>query len=147
MIRSQINFLTHGANGYDPNYGVPYYVQVGRRVNNVPQLFTTWQDVWNANQANADWLPANNRLPPVIVGYYGPEARLLLIMGVREKLAGADTALNWLLAYRDSTGTSVVDDASLGRPGFAIVYGNDPPGGTEPPPPAPATPTNVRIIR
>jgi hypothetical protein len=146
MIRSQINFLTHGASGYDPNYGVPYYVQVGRRVNNVPQLFTTWQEVWNANQANVDWLPSNNRLPPIIIGYYGLEARLLLIMGSREKLAGADTALNWLLAYRDSTGTSVIDDANNSRPGFAIYFGNDP---TSPfdTPPAPATPTNVRIIR
>ena len=69
MIRSQINFLTNKGAGYDPDFGAPYYVQVGRRVNGVPQLFKTWAEVWAGNQANADWLPGNNHLPPLVNGY------------------------------------------------------------------------------
>jgi hypothetical protein len=127
MISSQINFLTHAVDGYNPEFGLPYYVQVGTKVGGVPIMFTTWAQVWSANQTNPDWLPSGGHVPPLINGYYGPDTRLMLLLGMRHNLPGATAAMNWLLSYRDANGLGILMDTSSNRQGFALAGSGTPP--------------------
>src|SRR5579862_21911 len=59
------------------------------------------------------------RAPGPIIGYYGSDYRMLLLMGVRANMPGADTALQWLMNYT-SSGETVLDDIDW-RSGYALA--------------------------
>jgi hypothetical protein len=142
QIRTQIKFMTPGQQGYPPEYGAPYYPRIGRLVNGTYQHFTTMQEVFNYNHGDQSGWAANDpqpghRLPQPINGYYGPEARILLAMGVRENIPGAAASLAWLQNW-----PGLMGDVN-GRSGFALNFSAA--DGTNPGP-APSAVQNVRIV-
>jgi hypothetical protein len=146
-IQTQVLFMTSGPAGYPPEYGAPYYPRVAKLVNGQIQHFANMQELFAYNHGDLSGYAANDtqpghRLPQPINGYYGPEARLLLIMGVREGLPGAQAALNWLMSYTAGDGGTVLGDVNR-RSGFAVAL---PGASTTPTGPAPAAPQNVRIV-
>jgi hypothetical protein len=146
-IKTQVLFLTSGSAGYPPQYGAPYYPRVARKVDGVVQHFANMAEVFYYNHGDGSGYAANDtqpghRLPQPINGYYGPEARLLLTMGVREGIPGAVNALNWLMSYTDGGGGTVLADVNR-RSGFAVAV---PGSSTTPVGTPPGPPRNLRII-
>jgi hypothetical protein len=132
-IRSQIKLLTSDTAGYPRSYGAPYYPRVGEYVSSSIVLYSSMKSIWDHNY-NPNVTPKPNPMQPII-GYYGPEARLLLTMGAREKIPGAQAALSWLLNYREpASGATVVSDVNH-RAGFAVSLSDD----------VPPVPVNVSV--
>src|SRR5579862_4431676 len=154
-VSTMIKLMT-SAPALPPEYGASvYYPRYGTFVNGIHTPFATMQDFFNANYTGpADSLDGTSttipRAPGPILGYYGSDYRMLLLMGVRDGMAGADTALNWLMNYR-SAGQGVLDDieyrsgyALAPFPSYAVPAGSTvttapPPADTQ----APTVPSNV----
>jgi hypothetical protein len=83
----------------DPDYpraqGAPYVVGVGTPAGTGFTFFTTMAQIWGAT--------LGNERP--FAGYYGPEARLNLMMGVERGWAGAQTAYDYLWPSIGTTNT------------------------------------------
>lgn len=123
IIRSQVKFLTSQAEGFPQLYGCPYYPRLGTfNEDDEIVLFETMGDIWD-NNYDPDFTDNPNPQQPII-GFYGPEAYMLLTIGVRESIDGADDALAFLLAYADGGGTTVLDDIAE-RGGFGITFDED----------------------
>jgi hypothetical protein len=77
----------------DPDYpraqGAPYVVGVGTPAGSGFTFFTTTAQIWSATQGNER----------PFAGYYGPEARLNLMIGVEGGWAGAQTAYDYLWPF------------------------------------------------
>jgi hypothetical protein len=148
VIRMQAGFIN---NIPDERGKCPYYPAVARVVNNgtAIQFMTSWSQVYSDNMTYPFDLPPANpgwwAYPASILGYYGADAYMLMLMGVRAQVPGAQQALNWLLAY-NSGGATVISDVET-RAGFAFAQGGGTVTSPPPPAPAPAAPTNIRIIR
>ena len=137
IARFQLRLFTS-----DPQYpraqGAPYIVAVG-----TPPSGTLYYDSYNSfsffTTMSQIWAGTSSNTRP-FAGYYGPEARLNLMMGVESGWAGAQGAYDYLWPFIG--GGSSPD---LGqRAGWALdFYGSAPP--TAPTPPS--APTNLRIIR
>lgn len=125
ILNGHCAMFTNGANGFDPTFGCPGYPRTGYRdASNVPHLYTTIADFWNANQTSGyGWQPAfYPNGTPAMVGYYGPEAFLTASIANREGLSNGAGAYNYLSTYRDPSGFTVVEDAKSNRAGFAIDF-------------------------
>ena len=115
---------------YPKAYGAPYYPKIGTQTSGVYTLFTTMGQVFTATYGSP---PAP---PQPFIGYYAPEARLMLMLGQTEGVAGAKAGLDYLMGYRDTYGGSVLDDVKK-RSGWAIAMSST----------GLASPTNLRKSR
>src|SRR3954470_635260 len=81
----------------DPDYpraqGAPYIVGVGTPVGSGLTFFTSMAQIWAATQGNER----------PFAGYYGPEARLNLMMAVESGWAGAQAAYDYLWPFIGTT--------------------------------------------
>ena len=83
----------------DPDYpraqGAPYVVGVGTPAGSGFTFFTSMAQIWAATQGNER----------PFAGYYGPETRLNLMMGVESGWAGAQAAYDYLWPFIGTTNT------------------------------------------
>jgi Bacterial Ig domain len=83
----------------DPDYpraqGAPYLVGVGTPAGNSFTFFTSMAQIWAATQGNER----------PFAGYYGPEARLNLMMAVDSGWPGAQAAYDYLWPFIGTTNT------------------------------------------
>ena len=125
----------------DPSYpraqGAPYIVGVGAPPSGTVRytdynrfaFFTSMSQIWSATQGNER----------PFAGYYGPEARINLMIGVENGWSGAQAAYDYLWPFIGSTntfcGTFGPDKPDLAcRAGWALDFSAPTP---PPPPPAP----------
>jgi hypothetical protein len=122
-IKNQVLFLSSEADGYPPVYGAPYYPRVATRqpggANAAINYFDTMAEVFFYNHGDGAGYPPNDtqpghRLPQPMVGYYGVEARLSLVLGVKNGVPKAREALDWLTAFGGAADVHA-------RSGFAIA--------------------------
>jgi hypothetical protein len=112
--RFQISLVTSAGAGFPPSYGAPYYLEVGTCSNGCSwngtySLYKTLGEVFtHAYQGGT--LPAQPW-----AGYYGPETRMLIMMGAENNLANAETALSFVDGV-----AGVLGDINQ-RSGFAIA--------------------------
>jgi hypothetical protein len=130
IARLQLKLFTS-----EPEYpraqAAPYVVGVGVASGSSFAFHTTMAQIWSAT---------SNQTRP-FAGYYGPEARLLLIMGVESGWAGAQSAYDYLWPFLGVTQFwgSLPDLAQ--RAGWAIDV-----AGAPPPPPPPPTPVPAEML-
>jgi len=127
----------------DPSYpraqGAPYIVGVGVAPTGTVRytdynrftFYTSMSQIWSATQGNER----------PFAGYYGPEARINLMIGVENGWSGAQAAYDYLWPFIGSTstfcGTFGPDKPDLAcRAGWALDFSSATP--PPPPPPAPA---------
>ena len=90
------------------------YPLIGTITNGVTTLVSTMKDWYALNKANP--LDANNGVRP-FAGYYGPEARMMLQIGLRQGMPGAQAALDYLNPFiagdlNSRSGWALADDTS-----------------------------------
>lgn len=125
-----------------------YYNRVGTFANNTQIPFTLMSQFFSTNYTGPrDSLdgprPPDPSPPGPIIGYYGSDYRMLLVMGVRDGLPGAQAALDALHGYRSAAGQSILDDISW-RSQYALAI----PGALPIPPdpePEPEPDTNAVV--
>ena len=132
IARFQLELFTS-----DPDYpraqGAPYVVAVGTPAGGSLAFFTTMAQIWAATQGNER----------PFAGYYGPEARLNLMMGVESGWPGAQTAYDYLWPFIGSTNTYCpsggpdIPDLAC-RSGWALDFSGASSGSGGVPPSAPA---------
>jgi hypothetical protein len=127
-VRSQIGFITHGSTSSEK---IPSYPTIATLANGGSALsfFSSWSDLFLANKVAGSQLGTS---PPV--GYHGVEAHVMLTVGRRLGVPGAEAAYQWLFNYKDSYGTVLTD--LNGRSGYALASS---PGS------GPRAPINVRV--
>lgn len=80
----------------------------------------------------AEFAAAQNPSSGFVIGYYGANIRILIMMGVRDGLPGADIAWQWIQTFKQpGSGMTILDDINQ-RPGWALA-----PFGSIQPEPAP----------
>ncbi len=142
-VRSQVGFIVNGRTGGEKVPSYPAIATVGNGGNTI-SFFSTWTALLDANvnypfqgpSGPPGWAASFGATP---IGYHGVEANVLLVVGKRLGVPGADTALQWLISYRDSYGSLLADLNA--RSGYAITLGVQ--SSTTPTPPTP--PKNVVI--
>jgi hypothetical protein len=112
-VRSQIGFITNGTTSSEK---IPSYPTVALLTNNGTTLsfFSSWTNLFLANKLAGSQIGTS---PPP--GYHGVEAHVLLTVGRRLAVPGAEAAYQWLFTYHDSFG-SVLSDLNV-RSGYALA--------------------------
>ena len=94
IARFQLKLFTSDP-GYPRAQGAPYVVAVGTPSGSSLTFFTSMAQIWAAT--------LGNERP--FAGYYGPEARLNLMMGVESGWPGAQAAYDYLWPFIGNTNT------------------------------------------
>ena len=130
IARLQLKLFTS-----EPDYpraqAAPYLVGVGAGSGTTFTYYTTMAQVWSATQSQTR----------PFAGYYGPEARLNLMIAVEEGWPSAQTAYDYLwpfVAVNPTWGT--LPDVAQ-RAGWALDF-----TGAMPPPPPPPTPVPAEML-
>jgi hypothetical protein len=126
IARFQLRMFTS-----DPDYpraqAAPYIVAVGTPGSPFT-YFTTMAQIWAGTRGQER----------PFAGYYGPETRITLMMGVEDGWAGAQGAYDYLWPF---IGTGSPSDLAQ-RAGWAVDFY---PGASSPPPPPPPPPAPLAI--
>jgi hypothetical protein len=127
IARLQLRLFTS-----EPQYpraqAAPYVVGIGTPVSGGVAFYQTMSEIWSATQSQTR----------PFAGYYGPEARLNLMIGIEGGWTGAQDAYTYLMSFLGS------DLAQ--RAGWALAFyptGSSP---TPPPPPPPPTPVLAQLL-
>lgn len=99
IVRTQVTFFSSAADGYPRERGAPYYPVIGTPA----ALFTGMQQVFDASKASDDR----------VLRDYLPEARMMLQIGAREGVPGAQAALDYVLSI-------IAGDVNF-RSGYAVL--------------------------
>ena len=132
IARFQLKLFTSDP-GYPRAQGAPYVVAVGTPSGSSLTFFTSMAQIWAAT--------LGNERP--FAGYYGPEARLNLMMGVESGWPGAQTAYDYLWPFIGTTNTYCpsggpdIPDLAC-RSGWALDFSGASSGSGGAPPSAPA---------
>jgi hypothetical protein len=128
IARFQLKLFTS-----DPDYpraqAAPYVIAVGTPNGSSFDFFTTMAEIWAGTRGQER----------PFAGYYGPETRMTLMMGVEKGWAGARGAYDYLWPF---IGTGSPSDLAQ-RAGWAVDFY---PGPNTPPPPSDTTPPTVAAI-
>ena len=98
---------------YDPAYGAPYVLGIAAMTPQGTNYYTTLKQVF-ANTYPAGSTPVQFR------GYYGPEARLMAMIGLKNGWAGAQYAYNYINPQVANSGPYYSSDFDA-HPGWAIA--------------------------
>jgi hypothetical protein len=117
----QVRLFLSEHEGYPPAYGAPYVLAVGSRIGTTVTYFTTMKQVFSASFGTP---PA---APTQLTGYWGPEARLMVLIGLEQGWPGAQDAYKYLTSYIAPDGSTLADDLAR-RAGWAIAAPTTLPG-------------------
>jgi len=105
FAKLQIGMLTH-PDAYNPDYATPYFLVIGERSGEKKRYYNNWDELFNKTFR----VVAPDIKPGVASGDYGGSysyiARAVLLIGTKNKLTGANDALQVLesrLPQRDKT--------------------------------------------
>jgi hypothetical protein len=103
IARLQLKLFTSGADGFDRSFAAPYVIAVAEKRTSADRwtYLTSIRDVFNLARSYGDYRP--------FPGYYGPEARLMLLIAHRQRWPGAASALDYLMGTTDATVTMTHD--------------------------------------
>jgi hypothetical protein len=103
IARLQLKLFTSGADGFDRSFAAPYVLAVAEKRTSADRwtYLTSIRDVFNLARSYGDYRP--------FPGYYGPEARLMLLIAHRQRWPGAAAALDYLMGTTDGSVTMTHD--------------------------------------
>jgi hypothetical protein len=115
IARFQLALFTSAGEGYPWRYAAPYVLAIGIRQGGNVTYFTSLGEVFRVTYGSP---PAP---PTSFVGYYGPEARLMLLGGVASGGSGAPPALDLLMKDGSQYADNNMRDDLRRRSGWAIA--------------------------
>jgi hypothetical protein len=103
VARLQLRLFTSADEGFDPAYAGAYVLAVARPslVPGQRTYLTNLRDVFTVARDNRDFRP--------FPGYYGPEARLMLLVAQAQGWAEANDAMTYLMGATDADVTMIRD--------------------------------------
>jgi hypothetical protein len=118
IVRLQLRLFTSEPEGFRRTHAGAYVIAVGKREGQTFTYFDNMRDVFNATEQLGNLRPFQ--------GYYGPEARLMLMIAMRQRLPGASTSYEYLMSDVGRDGVSTIADLEK-RSGWAIAGDEAPP--------------------
>jgi hypothetical protein len=114
VARFQLRLFTSDTDGFDRSFAAPYVLVVAEK--------RTAADSWTYLTSMREMLALAKRQGDyrAFPGYYGPEARLMLLMGQRLRWPGAAEALSYLMGTSDENGVTMTQDLRR-RSGWAVA--------------------------
>lgn len=116
VARLQLRLFTGEREGYRATHAGAYVLAVGTRSGRTITYFNSLAEVFRVTDKYGNHRPFE--------GYYGPEARLMLMIAKRQGWPGAAESLRYLTAHTGADGVSMLADLNR-RSGWAIAGGAD----------------------
>jgi hypothetical protein len=103
IARFQLKLFTSAPEGFDRTFAAPYVLAVAEKRTSPDRwtYLTSMREVFGLARSYGDHRP--------FPGYYGPEARLMLLVAQRQRWPGADEALAYLMGAAEADVTMVRD--------------------------------------
>jgi hypothetical protein len=114
VVKLQLKLFTSEAEGYKPSYAGAYVLAVGTRSGQTIKYFDTIGEMFRITDKFGNFRQFE--------GYYGPEVRLMLMIGMRLGLPGAEKAYEGLHSHVGADGVSMKADLAR-RSGWGIAWG------------------------
>lgn len=112
IVKLQLRLFTSEPEGYKRAYAGAYVLAVGTRSGRSVTYFKTFGEMFNITDKYGNFRPFQ--------GYYGPEARLMLMIAKRLGWPGAADSLQYLMTNTSAEGVSTIADLNK-RSGWAIA--------------------------
>jgi hypothetical protein len=112
VVKLQLRLFTSDAEGYKSTYAGAYVLAVGTRSGQAITYFDSIGEMFRITDKFGNYREFE--------GYYGPEARLMLMIGMRLGLPGAAQAYDGLWSHTGTGGVSMKADLAR-RSGWAIA--------------------------
>lgn len=114
MGKFQLSLFTSSPD-YPREYGAPYTIVTGTKVSGVTTYYTSLKQVFDV------YFASTNRAPVQFAGYYGSDARMILMIGIEKGWAGAQEAYDYLTPFiANAIFTNGVSDLN-NRAGWALA--------------------------
>ncbi len=113
IAKLQLRLFTSDGQGYKRTYGGAYVLAVGTKTGNGVKYFDTIEEMFRITDKFGNYR--------AFEGYYGPEARLMLMIGMRQGWPGAAEGYQYLMAHVGEDGVSMAADLAK-RSGWGIAY-------------------------
>ena len=114
VARFQLRLFTSGSEGFDRTFAGSYLYAVAEKRPSADRwtYLNSMREVFTLAKTYGDYRP--------FPGYYGPEARLMLMIGDHLRWPGADEALSFLMGTNDGNGVTMTQDLKR-RSGWALA--------------------------
>ena len=113
IARLQLRLFSSDGAGYRRTHGGAYVLAVGTKSGNEVKYFETMEEMFRITDKYGNHRPFE--------GYYGPEARLMLMIAMRQGWPGAAEAYQYLMTHVGDDGVSMAADLAK-RSGWAVAY-------------------------
>jgi hypothetical protein len=113
VARLQLRLFTSDGDGYKRTYGGAYVLAVGTKSGSGVKYFETMEEMFRITDKFGNFR--------AFEGYYGPEARLMLMIAMRQGWSGAPEAYQYLSTHVGEDGVSMAADLAK-RSGWGIAY-------------------------
>jgi hypothetical protein len=124
VARFQLRLFTSDAEGFDRAFAASYVLAVAEKRTSADRwtYLTSLREMFSLAKSHGDYRP--------FPGYYGPEARLMLLIGNHLRWPGAAESLTYLMGTRDDNGVTMAQDLRR-RSGWALAEAGLPAQRTE----------------
>ena len=112
IVKLQLRLFTSEQDGYKRTHAGAYVLAVGTRSGQTIKYFDNIAEVFRVTDKYGNHRPFE--------GYYGPEARLMLMIAKRLGWPGASESLQYLMSHTGADGVSMIADLNR-RSGWAIA--------------------------
>ena len=114
VARFQLKLFTSGPEGFDRSFAGSYVLAVAEKRTSADRwtYLTSMREMFSLAKTYGDYRP--------FPGYYGPEARLMLLIGNHLRWPGATDALTYLMGTNDEHGVTMAQDLRR-RSGWALA--------------------------
>jgi hypothetical protein len=112
IVKLQLKLFTSEREGYPRSYAGAYVLAVGTRSGRNVSYFNTIGEVFKITDKYGNFR--------AFQGYYGPEARLMLQIALRNGWSGAADSLQYLMSSTSAEGVTTIADLNK-RSGWAIA--------------------------
>ena len=112
IAKFQLKLFTSGRDGFDRSFAGAYVLAVGTKGAGGVTYFSTMEEMFRRTKELGNYR--------VFEGYYGPEARLMLLIAREQGWPGADEAFTYLMRDAEPSGVTMQQDLEK-RSGWAIV--------------------------
>ncbi len=114
VARFQLKLFTSGPDGFDRSFAGSYVLAVAEKRTSADRwtYLTSMREMFNLAKTYGDYRP--------FPGYYGPEARLMLLIGNHLRWPGAAESLTYLMGATDEHGVTMAQDLRR-RSGWALA--------------------------